>query len=144
MYDFVIKFHILVSSLFLVVASIVVTWSVRGWLKGWHLNRRFRRLSAWFLRLLYVELITGVALYFFLHPEQGNGKISLAEAMEQNELRFWAIEHVSMMLFALILSQIGSLLIKQLASDRKKLRAASLYYGVSLIVVLISAAVAIF
>ena len=97
-----------------------------------------------FIHFLYIQLLTGIALYFFLKPEVDANNISMEEALQQNSLRFWAIEHVSLMLFALIFSQVGRLIIKQISSDRKKYRAATFYYGISLLVVMSSAFMAIF
>jgi heme A synthase len=144
MYDIVIKVHYIVSSIFFALALIVTIWAIIGWAKNLKAGRAFNRLSFFFIHFLYIQLITGIALYFFLEPDTKLAGVTMEQAAKQNELRFWAIEHVSLMLFALLLSQVGRLLIKQLNSDRKKFRTASLYFGVSFIVVLTSAALALF
>lgn len=144
MYEIVIRIHIIISSLFYITAAIVVSWSIIGWVKNFKASRTYNRFSFVFIHVLYLQLITGVTLYFFLKPEAQSAGLSIEEAALQSSLRFWAIEHVSLMLFALILSQIGRLLIKNITSDRKKFRAATLYFGVSFIGVFASAAMALF
>ncbi len=144
MYDVVIKLHYVVSTIFLIIALITTIWALIGWAKNLACPRSFLRLSWVFIHFLYIQLLTGITLYFFLEPETRTDVISMEEALQHNSSRFWGIEHVSLMLFAVILSQVGRLIIKQISSDRKKYRAASFYYGISLLVVMSSAFMAIF
>ena len=145
MYESVITFHIIVSSCFILTGAVLLSLTILGWLRGkQNRERLFVRFSGIFLSLLYIQFVTGLGLYFFLKPDLSASRNTLEEAMDQSALRFWAIEHVSLMIFALILSQIGWLFIRELQPGKKKYRAASLYYGTSFLVVLISAAMAIF
>lgn len=145
MYHTVINFHIVISSCFVIAGLVLVPLSVAGWLRGrTGRERLFRPLSRVFLGLLYVQLVTGLGLYFFLKPDFSTGTGTLEEAMERSVLRFWAIEHVSLMIFALILSQIGWFFIRDLQEVERKYRAATFYYGLSFLVVLTSAAMALF
>ena len=124
MYDVVIKLHYIVSATFLILALVTTVWAIIGWIKDIPCPRSFLR--------------------FFLKPEADAAIMTMDEALLHNSQRFWGIEHVSLMLFALILSQVGRLVIKQISSDRKKYRAATFYYGISLLVVMSSALMAIF
>lgn len=145
MYSVVIKFHIFISSCFFLTGAVLVAWSITGWAR----NRPgrlvlYNRLSYLFIALLYVQLVTGLTMYFFLKPDPSASITTLEEAMEKSTLRFWAIEHVSLMIFALLLSQIGRLFIRQLPAERRMFRAATFYYGFSFLLVLASAAMALF
>lgn len=144
MYEVVIKLHYIVSAIFLILALVTTIWAIVGWIKNLSCPASFLRLSWVFIHFLYIQLITGVILYFFLKPESSSSVLTMEEALQQNSQRFWGIEHVSLMLFALILAQVGRLIIKQISSDRKKYRAATFYYGISLLVVMSSALMAIF
>lgn len=144
MYDVVIGFHYLISSVFLIIAVVLITWAVRGWVRSLEFTPAFSKLSYYFNLLLYIQLFTGVFLYFFLKNEVEISGISLEQAINQSNIKFWVIEHVSLMLFALLISQIGRLFIKQISSGRSKYRAASFYYGISFIAVIVSAMMAIF
>ena len=143
MYNIVISFHYIISSLFVLMALTVVIWAIIGWVRRLQYNKVFNRLSFFFVHLLYLQLITGVILYFFLKPEPGASFMTFEEAFQQSSLRFWTIEHVSLMVFALILSQIGRLLLKELAIDWKKYRIVSIYFGISFAVVITSTMVSI-
>lgn len=144
MYNIVIKLHYIVSAIFLILAIVTTVWAIIGWIKDLACPTSFLRLSWVFIHFLYIQLLTGITLYFFLQPEADASMMTMEEALHHNSQRFWGIEHVSLMLFALILSQVGRLIIKQISSDRKKYRAATFYYGISLLVVMSSALMAIF
>ena len=144
MYDVIIKLHYIVSAIFLILALVTTVWAIIGWIKDIPCPRSFLQLSWVFIHFLYIQFLTGITLYFFLKPGADTAIITMEEALNHNSQRFWGIEHVSLMLFALILSQVGRLVIKQISSDRKKYRAATFYYGISLLVVMSSALMAIF
>jgi heme A synthase len=144
MYEVVIKLHYVVSAIFIILALVTTVWALIGWVKDLPCPRSFLRLSWVFIHFLYIQFLTGITLYFFLKPEADLSLLTMEEALEHNSTRFWGIEHVSLMLFALILSQVGRLIIKQISNDRKKYRAATFYYGISLLVVMSSAFMAIF
>jgi len=144
MHDVVIRVHYLISSVVFLIAIIVTSWAVIGWRKERKYSQSFDKLSLVFILFLYIQLITGVSLYFFLQPENQAASISAEEIASHDSLRFWVIEHVSLMLFALLLAQLGRLFIKQLSYDVKKYRAATFYYGIAFLVVLVSAGMALF
>jgi hypothetical protein len=145
MYEKVFNFHVVISSCFVIAGLVLVPLSLSGWLRGSiHRDRLFSRISVIFLILLYIQLVTGLGLYFFLKPDISASVSTLVEAMEQSALRFWAIEHLSLMIFALLLSQIGWFYIRELQDRARKYRSASLYYGSSFVLVLTSAGLAVF
>lgn len=144
MYDIVILFHYWTSSIFFIIALIVTIWAIAGWVKSKKYSPAFNKLSFVFILFLYIQLLTGIVLYFFLKPQNQSVDISLEQAALQSSLRFWAIEHVSLMLFAFLLAQIGRHFIKQLTTERKKFRAATFYFGLSFLVVLTSSGMALF
>ncbi|MFW6227167.1 MAG: hypothetical protein ACOC31_03600 [Bacteroidota bacterium] len=143
MYNFVINIHIVISSLFFLLAFFVVGLSVYKLTA----NKKFRSVDGLFgkgyLSFLYLQLISGSVLYFFLKPADNPQIITLEQAIEKSELRFWAIEHLAMMIFALTLAQIGYLFISKSNSDKQKHRNTLFFYGFSLAVVTISTSIAL-
>jgi hypothetical protein len=97
-----------------------------------------------FLVLLYLGLILGVILYFMLDPESKPGMLSLQEAQENATQRFWAIEHFTIMLFALILSQIGRIFTIKNITDRQKFKYAIFYFGIATLFTFISTGIYLF
>ena len=105
-------------------------------------NKTDKKLSQLFLFFLYLQFITGVALYFFIKPELSVENATMEEIVRNSNLRFWVLEHLATMIFALMLSQIGWILIKNSSSYRNKYKNTIFYYGISLIIILISTSVA--
>ena len=144
MHDIVIRFHYIVSGIFFIIALVITAWAIAGWLKEKKYTKTYNQLSLVFIIFLYLQLLTGIILYFSLKSEFHSAGISLEQAIEQKSLRFWVVEHVSLMLFALLLSTIGKQFINQISPDQKKFRASAFYFGISFVVVLGSALMAMF
>jgi hypothetical protein len=67
----------------------------------------------------------------------------MEQVVENAKFRFWVVEHLATMIFALMLSQIGWILIRNSSSSRNKFRNTVFYYGISLIIIVISTAIAL-
>jgi len=143
MYENVIDLHIVISVLFIIIALILIGRSLISLLRPLCFKKFDNILSIAFLAFMYVQLVSGVLLYFFLDPADGSNINSFEAVMKNNNLRFWAIEHVSLMLFALVLTQIGYIFLSRSTRDNKKFRNIGFFYGVSTLVVVISMVVAL-
>jgi hypothetical protein len=86
-----------------------------------------------------LQLLMGLALYFLgpmgLKNIQNNG---MSTVMQNPLARFFAVEHLSMMLLAIILIHIGSARSKRGATDAAKHKAALIFYGIGLLLILAS------
>lgn len=138
MYQFFIIFHIISSTIFIAVAVALTLRSGLGWLNGWTYNKVDRIFSLTFMGLLYLTLIHGVIMYFFIDPASKLPTLDIHQAMKQASLRFWVIEHFYVMTFALILSQIGGIFIRKAALDKSRFAYASFYYGIATFITMLS------
>jgi uncharacterized membrane protein YozB (DUF420 family) len=136
-YDLVINSHIFVSTVFILIAIIVLVRSFRGWRQNTLYTKLDSNLSVIFLIFLYVQLILGVLLYFVLGDKSG-GASSLEEAAKQMSIRFWALEHFVIMIFALFLSQLGWVFIRKSRLDLNKHKNTLFYFGISILLIVIS------
>ena len=90
-----------------------------------------------FMVFLYIQCFLGFLL-FFVFSDKAQGASSYIEADRQLSLRFWALEHFVVMLFTLILSQIGYIFIIKANSDLNKHKNTMFYYGLSLLLIFVS------
>jgi NADH:ubiquinone oxidoreductase subunit 2 (subunit N) len=60
------------------------------------------------------------------------------DAVHQREIRFFGMEHVIMMLLAVILITIGSMRAKRQPDDKQKFRAMAIFFTIALLVILSS------
>lgn len=136
LYPYFIKIHVLFSIAFLLTAIFITIYSFVGWYKNFSYGTFANHLRNLFLGLLLMDLLLGIILYFFLKkPFEVMGP---EQAMRLSNLRFWAIQHFSNMMFVVILSVIGNLFINRISQDSKKHKYSFLYFGMSTIIMIVS------
>ena len=112
-------------------------------IQGLQNNRPFgeddRRAGLFTTIVCDLQLLLGLALYFLgpmgLKNIQDSG---MATVMQNPLARFFAVEHISMMLLAIILIHVGSARSKRGATDAAKHKAALIFYGIGLLLILAS------
>ncbi|TSA38176.1 MAG: hypothetical protein D4R64_03885 [Porphyromonadaceae bacterium] len=138
--DVVINIHRVVSTIFTVTAIVLLVRSARGWRLKKPYLKQDRNLSAFLLGLLYVQLVAGLLLYFVLDSQRG-GAASMTEATRAMSMRFWALEHFIIMMFALLLSQLGWIFISKSKLDRNKHKNTLFYFGTSILLIIITTSI---
>ena len=81
------------------------------------------RADRWGLILviaLDIQLLFGLALYFVLSPTTKAIFGNFGAVMRDPVARFWAVEHVSLMLFAVVMAHVGRVLARKAASPAAK------------------------
>lgn len=136
-YDIVINTHGFVSLIFTLIALIILARSIRGWRQNKAYTKFDSNVSVIFLVFLYLQLILGVLLYFVLGDHSGGAR-SMEDAVEQMSLRFWVLEHFVVMIFALFLSQLGWIFIRNARLDLNKHKNTLFYFGISILLIVIS------
>src|SRR5437762_6473999 len=77
-----------------------------------------QRTDRWGLVLMIaldIQLLVGLLLYFVLSPFTTEALKNMGAAMRSPMLRFFAVEHVTMMLVAVILVHVGRVLARKAA-----------------------------
>ncbi len=139
MYNIVINIHVIISSLFTFAGLFLIIKAILGWIKNSSYTPTDNYLSLFFLVLLYIQLVLGLLMYFFLGSADHTGSMDMNEVVENSSLRFWVIEHFSFMIFALFLSQLGRLFIINNLTSKRKFKNTIFYYGISFVLIMISA-----
>jgi len=92
-----------------------------------------RKLSAMTMGMVHLQFVIGLVLYFI------SPKVSFTEGFMQNSvLRFYAVEHITMMIIAIALISIGHSKAKKATIDSKKFGAIATFYLIGLIIMLAS------
>jgi len=129
MHQILITIHVWSSILFSFIAVVLILYAIKGILLKQEFTKIHIYLENGFIGLLYLGLVLGIILYFFLESDENIGQLSMEEAQEAISSRFWAIEHFSVMLFALMLAQIGKVFTLKAVNSKNKLKYALFYYG---------------
>jgi hypothetical protein len=82
-------------------------------------------------------MLIGLVLYFALSPSTRTALADFGGAMSNPQLRFFAVEHTFGMVVALVLAHIGRGKIRKAVPERKA-RLAMIFYGLALVVILLS------
>ena len=137
MYKFLILFHVITSIVFILVAIAVTARSIAGWSGNLKYTRSDKYLINLFMVLLYLTLLHGIIMYFFIDPSSKSG-VDIQLSTKRASLRFWVVEHFYFMTFALILAQIGGIFVRRTTTDKNRFAYSLFYYGIATLITIVS------
>lgn len=83
-----------------------------------------------------VQLLVGLVLYVFLSPLTAAAFQNMGVAMKDTTLRFFAVEHIAVMIVALVLAHVGRTLSKKATTDTAKFQRAGIFFLLTLVAIL--------
>ena len=111
---------------------------------GWMGKKPFEKLdntgSLVLLILTHTQLLIGLILYAFLSPYTQAAFADMGAAMEDSTLRYFAVEHIMMMLIAVVLIQLGRTFSKKATDDVQKHRKLAVYTTAAVLLIIASLA----
>ena len=143
-YTIAFKIHIFISTITLLSGLSTLALSIHGWAKGREYTKADEWSSVIFNVGLYFQLILGFIIYFTLRTALEGGMWEVSDTENDASLRFWAIEHIALMIFALFLTQLGRIFIKRASQAIRMFKASVFYYGTALLLILFSVSIALF
>ena len=120
--------------LILIVVSIALAFV--GWIKKREWTKTDQTSSLFLMIFMDIQFLVGIVLYLFLSPMTKAAFNDFGAAMGNSALRFYAVEHILMMVIALALVHIGRAKTKKDIAPWKKHRAAAIFYTISLLMIL--------
>ncbi|MBO0951525.1 cytochrome B [Fibrella forsythiae] len=114
-------------ALVLLLAAVFV--SVSRWMGNKSFTEGNRKLYLFTLISVHTQLVIGLILYFISPKVDFSG-------MSNRVVRFYSVEHITIMLLAIIAITIGYSRSKRASGDTQKHRLVGLFYGVGLILIL--------
>jgi len=122
----------------LLAAVLIIVQAFRGWSGTQVWDDGKAKLSAAFVHLSSLQLVLGLLLYGVFSPLTASAMSDMGAAMRDSTLRFWAVEHITMMTIAIALAHIGSGRIRKGADDKAKHRAAAIFFTLALAIMISS------
>jgi uncharacterized membrane protein len=92
------------------------------------------------LILTHTQLLIGLILYAFLSPYTQAAFADMGAAMKDSTLRYFAVEHIMMMLIAVVLIQLGRTFSKKATDDVQKHRKLAVYTTAAVLLIIASLA----
>lgn len=106
--------------------------SVRGAMRARQFSARDRTASLVATIAVDVQLLLGLLMYFLWSPQVKSAMQDMGAAMKNPELRYWAVEHGTMMILAVALVHVGKVLARKAKSDAARHRRTALFFGLAL------------
>lgn len=89
-----------------------------------------RKLNLFALISAHIQLLMGLALYFMHDWYKGDSTVPAQ--------RYWKMEHISMMILAIILITVGNSKSKKMDSALMKHRSVFMYFGLALLLITVA------
>jgi len=115
------------------IATLAIAIQGRAARREW--TKMDQHLTRVFISSLDLQAVLGLLLYFVLSPIVPKTMTEFKAAMHVSALRFFAIEHITMMLLALIAAHLTAVLGKRAVTSRA--RQGRLAWGVALTLLLL-------
>ena len=133
MYKFLLNLHSGFRYVVLVLIVLALVQSLAGLFGRKNYTELNRKINLFAMISAHTQFLIGLILYFY-SPFVNYG--NMGAAMKDTMTRYWTVEHVVMMLFAIILITIGHSRSKKAIDAFNKHRAIALFYGLAVLVIL--------
>ncbi len=137
MYTGLLHTHNMFRWLALIALVLAVLFAFFGWFGKRDWTKRDNITGLLLTIFMDIQLLVGLVLYAFVSPLTQAAFADFGAAMKNTELRFYAVEHIFIMLIALVLVHLGRIKAKKAAAPWKKHKFAAIFYGIALVLVLV-------
>jgi hypothetical protein len=127
--------HSLLRYLILAGLLIIVVRSLVGWMNKKPYTGFDNKVSLYLFIFTHVQLLIGLVQYIVSDVVQFN-----EGTMKNKELRYWAVEHISMMLIAIVFITLARITTKKMTSDESKHKRMVIFNVLALLLILVAIA----
>jgi hypothetical protein len=137
-YPLILTLHSLMRWVVVIVGVVAIVKFLLGWLgkKDW--AALDARLASSFPIFIDIQLLLGLLLYFVLSPITTAALRDFGAAMKNSVMRFYSMEHILMMLIALIVAHLGSMLIKKRTDATAKFRIGFICFLLAMLIIFLA------
>ena len=135
LYSILLPLHSIWRWVVLIMALVTIGRALIGWLgkKPW--TEFDGKLGKYFTLAFDLQILFGLILYF-ISPLMQTAFQNFSGAMSNSDLRFFAVEHIFLMILALGVAHGGRTLARKAKDAFKKHRNAALFYILAILLVL--------
>ena len=120
----------------LILAIVILVKSVMGMSGGKDYMKGDNDMASAFVGLLDLQLLIGLALYFWTSTITTSAWGGDVSPMKDAGIRYWAVEHISIMIIAIALAHIGKVKVKKISDSAKKFKTQLVFFGIALLLIL--------
>ena len=135
MYSFFLRAHSGLRYLVLALIVIALLSAIIAVFRKKTFSPLHKKIALFSLITSHLQLLLGLGLYF-LSPLVALAQMS--RTMKTPTLRYWTVEHVFMMVIAIVLVTVGYSRAKKGATDVAKHKAIILFFGLALLLIVVA------
>nr|WP_067059297.1 cytochrome B [Mucilaginibacter sp. L294] len=132
-YSFFKYFHSGFRYIVIILVLLAIFQSLAGWLGKKPYTEGNRKINLFALISAHTQFLLGLVLYFLSPFVRFGGGV-----MKDAEARYWTVEHIAMMLFAIVLITIGHSKSKKIVLPEGKHRTIAIFYILALVVIAVA------
>jgi cytochrome bd-type quinol oxidase subunit 2 len=132
-YEILRYLHSGVRFIVLALVLVAIIQSLIGWLGHKTYSKGNRKLNLFAMISAHTQLLIGLALYFLSPLVQFS-----SNTMKDASTRYWTVEHIAMMIFALVLITVGHSRSKKAVVPEDKHRAIAIFYLLAVIIIVVA------
>lgn len=121
----ILRWILILAGLFAIIRAITGLSFKRGYMEV------DNRAGLWFNMLLDIQVLLGIILFFFKFPG-----LNIGAAMSDPVQRFFAVEHVTKMIVAVIVAHVARSMAKKASQPASKHRRILIGFGLAILIVL--------
>lgn len=137
MYAFILALHSLTRWFVLASLLFALYRAYSGWLSNKTYSKFDDRVRGITVNIANIQFTIGLWLYF-ISPIANYFVSHFKEAVHNRQIRFFGMEHITMMLIGIALISIASAKSKRKASDKEKFKTLAIWLTIALLVILSS------
>ena len=137
MFPVTLALHSFVRWFVLLSLIISIFVAYRGWLTNKTFQKRDSILRQATVSISHLQFTIGIVLYL-ISPIANYFLRNFSEGIHIRDMRFFGMEHITMMVIAVAVITHGATLSKKRASDREKFKTMAIYFTIAVVIILLS------
>ncbi len=133
MYNILVHAHSGLRWIVLILAFYACIKYLLGWLGNKEFNSSDNKLGLFYMISMDVQLLVGLLLYFVFSPLTNTFHINMGDTVS----RFYGVEHIAIMILAVVFVHVGRSLTKKATDSSSKFRRGAIMFLFSLLFILI-------
>lgn len=138
MYPFILFTHSWLRWAVIIIGLVAIVKAYNGWKQSLPFTPDSKKINTFFIASLHTQLLLGFILYFALSPWTQSAFQNFGAAMKDSTTRYWAVEHITGMIVAVVIAQIGSSKSKKQIGDAQKHRITFIYFTIGYAIIFLT------
>jgi hypothetical protein len=137
MYAFLLALHSLVRWFVLLSLVLAIARAYHGWFTGRKFSKADHRLRIVTVTIAHTQLLIGIWLYF-ISPLVTVFMQHFKQMVHERHIRFFGMEHITMMLIAIVLLTIGSAKTIRKPTYKQQFKCMAIWFSIALVIIFLS------